>query len=79
MAGKGRPIVDDKRDNQYCVRLNDEEDYECVSCGRIFRIKGCIIEYPIGAYDSEMIDISKKGLANMNSKEEHNVRTCFFR
>ena len=24
MAGKGRPTVDDKRDNQYRVRLNDE-------------------------------------------------------
>ena len=26
MAGKGRPTVDDKRDNQYRVRLNDEEN-----------------------------------------------------
>ena len=26
MAGKGRPKLDDKRDNQYRVRLNDEED-----------------------------------------------------
>ena len=149
MAGKGRPTVDDKRDNQYRVRLNDEEDqmleycskatgkpksqifrndlseyfinvrlnelnsqgeydameidgvsmkrviecpycgapnaidfadystddctterqmgpetqhwfdcdnYVCVSCGRGFGIKGCITEYPLGAYDSETID-----------------------
>ena len=26
MAGKGRPKLDDKRDNQYRVRLNDQED-----------------------------------------------------
>ena len=142
MAGKGRPTVDDKRDNQYRVRLNDEENqmlaycsektgqpksqifrralesyfqtvqlnelemetdgicmkrviecpycgapnaidfadystddctterqmgpetqhwfdcdnYVCVSCGRDFGIKGCITEYPLGAYDSETID-----------------------
>ena len=28
MAGKGRPTVDDKRDNQYRVRLNDEENQD---------------------------------------------------
>lgn len=151
MAGKGRPTVDDKRDNQYRVRLNDEEDQmltycskatgkpksqifrkalseyyatvrlnelnsqneydtieldgismkrviecpycgvanaidfadystaectaerqmgsetkhwfgcdavECVACGHTFKVSGCIIEYPIGAYDSEIIDVT---------------------
>lgn len=149
MAGKGRPTVDDKRDNQYRVRLNDEEDQmltycskatgkpkslifrnalseyyvnvrlnelnsqnkldameidgismkrvvecpccgesnaidladygtndyiterqmgpetqhwfdcekiECTACGCAFRIKGCIVEYPLGVYDSEQIE-----------------------
>lgn len=142
MAGKGRPTVDDKRDNQYRVRLNDVEDrmlaycskatgkpksqifrkaleeyyqtvqlnememgmngismrrvikcphcgaanaidlsdystedctterqmgletqhwfdceeYACSCCGHFFGIKGCITEYPIGAFDSEMIE-----------------------
>lgn len=142
MAGKGRPTVDDKRDNQYRVRLNDEEDqmlaycsqmtgrpksqifrkaleefyqtvqlnememgmdgismrrvikcphcgaanvidlsdystgdyesecqmgaeiqhcfaceeYACSCCGHHFGIKGCITEYPLGAFDSEMIE-----------------------
>lgn len=142
MMGKGRPIVDDKRDNQYRVRLNDEEnqmlaycsektgqmksqifrkalesyfqivrlnemeietdgismkrvincpycgvsnainlkdystkdctsvrqtvqetkhwfnceDFLCVSCSYRFGVKGCITEYPLGAYDSEMIE-----------------------
>lgn len=45
MAGKGRPTVDDKRDNQYRVRLNDEEDMMLTYCSertgqpksRIFR------------------------------------------
>ncbi len=153
MAGKGRPTVDDKRDNQYRVRLNDEEDQmlaycskatgkpkskifrkalseyyasvrlneiisqneydimeldgismkrviecpycgaanaidladystnectverqmgpetqhwfdcdnaECVVCGHTFRVNGCITEYPIGAYDSEMIKVALK-------------------
>lgn len=148
MAGKGRPTVDDKRDNQYRVRLNDEEDQmlaycskatgkpksqifrnalseyyinvrlnelnsqsefdameldgvsmkrviecpycgapnaidladystddctterqmgpetqhwfdcddaKCVTCGRAFRVTGCITEYPLGVYDSERI------------------------
>ena len=145
MAGKGRPTVDDKRDNQYRVRLNDEEnqmltycsqmtgqpksqifrkaleeyyqtvqlnememgmdgismrrvikcphcgsanaidlsdystgdyeserqmgpetqhwfdcdDAECVTCGRAFRVTGCITEYPLGAYDSEHIEIKE--------------------
>jgi len=152
MAGKGRPTVDDKRDNQYRVRLNDEEDQmlaycskatgkpksqifrnalseyyaivrlneinnqneydaieldsismkrviecpycgagnaidladystqictqerqmgvetqhwfdcdvcECIVCGQIFWAKGCITEYPVGVYDSEMIDVTK--------------------
>lgn len=150
MAGKGRPTVDDKRDNQYRVRLNDEEDqmlaycsnatgkpksqifrnalseyyatvrlneinsqnelesleldcismkrviecphcdagnavnladystgdreeerqmgpeiqhwfdcndFECAVCGRSFCVTGCITEYPIGAFDSEHIEI----------------------
>lgn len=153
MAGKGRPIVDDKRDNQYRVRLNDEEDHmlaycsratgkpksqifrnalseyyinvqlnelncqseldviklggismkrviecphcssqnaidfadfstddftterqmglevqhwfnceghECNNCGNIFHVKGCITEYPLGTYESEMIDITSE-------------------
>lgn len=145
MAGKGRPTVDDKRDNQYRVRLNDKEnqmlaycsqmtgqpksqifrkaleeyyqtvqlnemkmgkdgismrrvvkcphcgavnaidladystddyiterqmgsetqhwfdcdDAECAACGRPFRVTGCITEYPIGAYDSEHIEIKE--------------------
>ena len=34
MAGKGRPTVDDKRDNQYRVRLNDEENQMLVYCSK---------------------------------------------
>ena len=146
MAGKGRPIVEDKRDNQYRVLMNDEEDrmlsycsrvtgmpksqifrkgievlyqqiqlneadaeyddhvsmkrvikcphcgagntidleeystgeysyerqmgpeiehsflcedYECCSCGELFTVSGSIHEYPIGAYDSEHIEVNK--------------------
>ena len=35
MAGKGRPTVDDKRDNQYRVRLNDEENQMLAYCSRM--------------------------------------------
>lgn len=35
MAGKGRPTVDDKRDNQYRVRLNDEENQMLVYCSKM--------------------------------------------
>lgn len=153
MAGRGRPSVEDKRDNQYRVRLNDEEekmltycskttgkpksqifrkaleeyytivqlnelnrqrelgnmdmmdlggismkrvvdcpycghgnmidledhetsnsstdrpmgpdilhefdcnDYECINCGKPFRITGYISEYPLGAYEHEEINV----------------------
>ena len=35
MAGKGRPTVDDKRDNQYRVRLNDEENQMLAYCSQM--------------------------------------------
>lgn len=35
MARKGRPTVDDKRDNQYRVRLNDEENQMLVYCSQM--------------------------------------------
>ena len=38
----------------------DCDDYKCAICLKFFRVMGCIIEYPVGAYDSEMIDIIKK-------------------
>ena len=33
------------------------EDYECNSCKKAFTIEGSIHEYPVGAYDSERIDV----------------------
>ena len=33
------------------------EDYDCVACGKAFRVSGSIHEYPVGAYDSEHIEI----------------------
>ena len=35
MAGKGRPPVDDKRDNHYRVRLNDEENQMLSYCSEM--------------------------------------------
>ena len=35
MAGKGRPVVEDKRDNQYRVLMNDEEDTMLAYCSRV--------------------------------------------
>ena len=37
----------------------DCDDAECVTCGRAFRVTGCITEYPLGAYDSEHIEIKE--------------------
>ena len=37
MAGKGRPTVDDKRDNQYRVRLNDEGNQMLAYCSQMTR------------------------------------------
>lgn len=34
MAEKGWPTVDDKRDNQYRVRLNDVEDQMLAYCSK---------------------------------------------
>ncbi len=34
MAGRGRPSVEDKRDNQYRVRLNDEEEKMLTYCSQ---------------------------------------------
>lgn len=33
------------------------EDYECGQCRRTFTVSGNIHEYPIGAYDSEHIEV----------------------
>lgn len=33
------------------------EYYECVACGKAFSVSGSIHEYPLGAYDSEEINI----------------------
>lgn len=36
----------------------DCDAVECAVCGQTFRVNGCITEYPIGAYDSEIIDVT---------------------
>jgi len=35
------------------------ENFECEICGREFTVEGSIHEYPIGAYDSEHIEVQK--------------------
>ncbi len=41
------------------VRYFDtEENYECPDCGRIIRISGWKREYPMGAFDSEEVDVT---------------------
>ena len=39
----------------------DCEEHECISCTREFRVNGSIFEYPAGAYEHEMIKVSKRG------------------
>ena len=35
------------------------EDWECVACGEEFCVTGSIHEYPVGAYDSEHIEVKE--------------------
>lgn len=37
--------------------FDSEDSCECCKCGKIFRVSGWIREYPMGAYDSEDIDV----------------------
>lgn len=39
--------------------FDSEDNYECTECGHLVQIIGWIREYPIGAYDSESININK--------------------
>lgn len=40
--------------------FNSEDNYECPECGHLVQLEGWIREYPIGAYDSETINIYKQ-------------------
>ncbi|MDF2943911.1 MAG: hypothetical protein K0S01_2769 [Herbinix sp.] len=37
--------------------FNSENSYECPKCGKVIHIDGWIREYPVGAYDSEDINL----------------------
>jgi DNA-binding transcriptional MerR regulator len=37
--------------------FDTEDNCECEKCGEVFRVEGWIREYPIGAYDSEHIEV----------------------
>ena len=39
--------------------FDSEDVYECPKCGTIIQIKGWIREYPLGADDSEEINVSQ--------------------
>lgn len=51
----------DERDNgmgpDIVYSFNSENSYECTKCGKVIQIEGWIREYPVGAYDSEDINI----------------------
>lgn len=38
--------------------FDSEQSYECPDCGKVIRISGWKREYPMGAFDSENVDIS---------------------
>ena len=38
--------------------FDSEANCECPYCGKILHIEGWIREYPIGAFDSEEIDVN---------------------
>lgn len=37
--------------------FDTEDNCECEKCGKVFQVEGWIREYPIGAYDSEYIEV----------------------
>lgn len=37
--------------------FDTEDNRECEKCGKVFQVEGWIREYPIGAYDSEHIEV----------------------
>lgn len=39
--------------------FNSEDNYECEKCGKVIQIEGWIREYPVGAYDSEDINLEE--------------------
>ena len=48
---------DDDMGPDVVYSFDTEESYECEDCGRVFRVEGWIREYPVGAYDSEQINV----------------------
>lgn len=38
--------------------FDSEQNYECPECGKVIRISGWKREYPLGAFDSEEVDVS---------------------
>ena len=38
--------------------FDSEQSYECPECGKVIRISGWKREYPLGAFDSEEVDVS---------------------
>ena len=51
---------DDDMGPDIVYSFNTEDNYECESCGKLFHVEGWIREYPVGAYDSEHIDVQSE-------------------
>lgn len=48
---------DDDMGPDIVYSFDTEDSSECEKCGKVFRVEGWIREYPIGAYDSEHIEV----------------------
>lgn len=52
----------DERENgmgpDFVRYFDSEQSYECPDCGKIIRISGWKREYPMGAFDSEDVDVA---------------------
>ena len=48
---------DDDMGPDIVYSFDTEDNFECEKCGKVFRVEGWIREYPVGAYDSEHVEV----------------------
>ena len=52
-------ITNERQMGSEIEHVFDCEEHECICCSKAFRVYGSIYEYPAGAYEHEIIKVSK--------------------